>query len=234
MTPTGKGAMTPTGKGNSKRTRGRTQLSRQRVLDAAMALADRIGIEAFTIRKLADELDVKPMTIYHHIDGKESIIDGIVDAVFALIELPPPEQPWTEAMRVRCRSARQVLAQHPWAAPMMESRTSPGEATLRHHDAVLGCLRSGGLSLAQTAHAYALLDSFVYGFALQEASLPHGGEAQIGELAEDIVEPLPEGEYPHLVEFTNEYVLRPGYSFGDSFEVGLDILLEGLSHMSAD
>ncbi|MGI9576628.1 MAG: TetR/AcrR family transcriptional regulator [Microthrixaceae bacterium] len=212
----------------STESRKRSPLNRRRVLDGAMTLADRIGVQALTIRKLADELDVKPMTIYHHVNGKEAIIDGIVDDVFAEIELPPADMAWTDSMRVRCLSARAVLAEHPWAAPLMESRTSPGEATLRHHDAVLGCLRRGGLSLESTAHAYALLDSFVYGFALQEANLPFGGEEEIGDLAEEIVDPLAEGEYPNLVEFTNDYVLRPGYSFGDSFEVGLDVLLNGL------
>ena len=111
----------------------------------------------------------------------------------------------------------------------MESRSSPGPATLRHHDAVLGCLRRGGLSLATTAHAYAILDSFVYGFALQEAGLPFHGDEEIGELAGGIVEPLPAGEYPHLVEFTTEHVMRPGYRFGDSFELGLDLLLDGIA-----
>jgi AcrR family transcriptional regulator len=208
---------------------GRTPLTRDRVLDGAMALADRIGIEPFTIRKLASELDVKPMTIYHHVPGREAIIDGIVDAVFAEIELPPTDLDWSAAIRRRCTSAREVLARHPWAPPLMESRTSPGPATLRHHDAVLGCLRRGGLSLPTTAHAYAILDSYVYGFALQEAGLPFHGDEDIGDLAGEIVGPLPAGEFPHLVEFTTEHVMQPGYRFGDSFEFGLDLLLEGIA-----
>ena len=129
-------------------------------------------------------------------------------------------------MRERCRSAREVLARHRWATPLME--TSPGPATLRHHDAVLGCLRRGGLSTLMTAHAYAVLDSYVYGFALQQANLPHGGGEQIGELAEEIIRALPVDEYPHLVELTREHVLQPGYDFGDSFDLGLDLLLDGL------
>jgi AcrR family transcriptional regulator len=206
----------------------RSPLDAARVLNGALALADRIGIESFTIRKLAAELDVKPMTIYHHVANKDAILDGIVDLVFGEIELPPADAEWRSAIRLRCVSARAVLARHPWAPPLMESRTSPGPATLRHHDAVLGCLRRGGLSLELTAHAYAVVDSYVYGFALQEANLPFHGDEEIGELADTIIEPLPVDEFPSLVEFTTGHVLQPGYRFGDSFEFGLDLLLDGI------
>lgn len=206
----------------------RTPLTSTRVLDGAITLADRVGIEQFTIRKLAAELDVKPMTIYHHVPTKEAILDGMVDVVFGEIDLPSAEADWKPAIRERCISMRAVLARHPWAAPLMESRTNPGPATLRHHDAVLGCFRRGGLSVAMTANAYAIVDSYVYGFALQEANLPFGGSEDIGELAESIVEPLPADEYPNLVELTTDHVLQPGYSFGSSFGLGLNLLLDGL------
>jgi AcrR family transcriptional regulator len=206
----------------------RLALSAERVLDAAVALADRRGIEAFTIRRLADELGVKPMTIYHHVPGKEAIIDGMVDRVFAEIDLPPADQHWKTAMRHRCLSAREVLLRHPWAPPLMESRTTPGPATLLHHDTVLGCLRRGGLSYELVAHAGAVLDSFVYGFTMQETNLPFGGTEQISELAEAIVGAMPVDEYPNVVDFTVNHVLRPGYSFSASFEFGLDVLLDGL------
>jgi len=207
----------------------RQALTASRVLAGAMELADRIGIEPFTIRKLAAELDVKPMTIYHHVPSKDAIIDGIVDMVFDEIDLPPVDLEWTTAIRHRCISARDVLARHRWAPPLMESRTSPGPATLRHHDAVLGCFRRGGLSLSLSAHAYAIVDSYVYGFAMQEANLPFHGDEEIGELAEAILESFPVDEVPHLAEFTTQHVLRPGYSFGDSFEFGLDLLLDGIA-----
>lgn len=206
-------------------------LSRERVLVAALRLADETGIEQLTMRRLATALDVKPMTIYHHVAGKEQIIDGIVDMVFAEIDLPPHDLPWTTAMRTRCRSAREVLARHPWAPPLMETRTTPGPATLRHHDAVLGCLRSGGLSLELTAHTYAIIDSYVYGFAMQEATLPFGGGEEIAGLAEQIVQAFPSGEYSHLVEFTTEHVLQPGYRFAVSFEIGLDLILDGIERI---
>ena len=206
-------------------------LSRERVLVGACELGDEIGIEEFTMRRLAAALCVKPMTIYHHVPGKEQIIDGIVDMVFAEIALPPHDQPWAVAMRTRCRSAREVLARHPWATPLMETRTTPGPATLRHHDAVLGCLRGGGLSLELTAHAYAVIDSYVYGFAMQEAALPFRGEEEIAGLAEQIVQAFPAEKYPHFVEFTTEHVLRPGYRFAVSFEIGLDLILDGIERI---
>ena len=207
------------------------RLTADRVLDGAMTLADEIGIDAFTIRKLADALDTRPMTIYHHVPGKDAIFDGMVDRVFAEIDRPPTDLDWKSAMRARCCSAREVLARHPWAAPLMESRTNPGQETLGHHDAVLGCLRGGGLSLAMTAHAYALLDAYVYGFALQEASLPATGGADMAELAEMIVDPFPEGAFPHLMEFTAGHVMQPGYDFRAEFDFGLDLILDALEAM---
>lgn len=212
-------------------TTNKQQLTAERVLAGAMELADEIGIEAFTIRKLAAALDTKPMSIYHHVPSKEAILDGMVDRVFAEIARPPAGLDWKPAIRRRCESAREVLARHRWATPLMESRTNPGPETLAHHDAVLGCLRRGGLSLEMTAHAYALLDAYVYGFALQEASLPATGGADIAELAESIVEPVPEGTYPHLMEFTSEHVLQPGYDFRAEFDFGLDLILDALDAM---
>ena len=217
----------------AQRTAGKNQrLSAERVLDGGMALADEIGIEPFTIRKLADALETKPMTIYHHIPNKEAIIDGMVDRVFAEIERPPADVDWRSAIRCRSLSAREVLARHPWAAPLMESRTNPGPETLGHHDAVIGCLRGGGLSWEMTAHAYALLDSYVYGFSLQEANLPATGGEEMAELAETLIEPLPAGSYTNLADFTREHVLQPGYDFRAEFEFGLDLILDGLERVA--
>lgn len=211
----------------------RQPLTRARVLEAGVALADRIGIEALTIRRLAQELDVKPMSLYHHVPGKEAILDGLVDTVFGEMALPPEDTDWRTAIRHRCTSAREVLRRHPWATPLLESRTSPGPANLRHHDAVLGCLRRGGLSLQLTAHAYAVLDAFVYGFAIQEAALPGGGGDDLVDLADQMLAAFPVGMYPHFIEFTTQHVLRPGYSFGVSFDFGLDLLLDGIEAAAA-
>ncbi len=214
----------------------REPLTAERVLQGAVELADEIGVESLTMRRLADAIDVKPMTIYHHVPGKEKIIDGMVDLVFGEIGPPPADEGWKPAMRERCVSARGVLNRHWWAAPLMETRTSPGPATIAHHDAVIGCLRRGGLSLQMTAHAYAILDSFIYGFATQEASLPfHGDDPDVplDDLAAGMMEAIPANTYPHFLEFTVEHALQPGYDFGDSFEFGLDLILDGIERAIA-
>ncbi|MDH3296108.1 MAG: TetR/AcrR family transcriptional regulator C-terminal domain-containing protein [Acidimicrobiia bacterium] len=208
--------------------RSRTGLSRGRVIDGAVALADRIGIDPLTIRKLATELGVRPMTIYHYVDNKDDIIDGMVDAVFAEIERPPVDLEWTEAMRIRCRSARRVLARHPWATALMETRTNPGPATLGHHDAVIACLRRAGMDWPLLATAYASIDAYVYGFALQEAGLPFETEAEAAEVATVMMEHFPVEAFPNLAAFTMEHVLQPGYNFAAEFDTGLDLVLDGL------
>jgi AcrR family transcriptional regulator len=206
----------------------RPALTRERVIGAATAMADASGVDALTIRKLATELDVTPMAVYHYLPNKDSIIDGMVDLVFGEIALPPTDLGWKTAIRRRSVSAREVLARHRWAAPLMESRRTAGPATLRHHEAVLDCLRNGGLSIEMSAHAYALIDAFIYGFALLEANLPATGGQDMADLAETIIEPLPADLYPRLIELTAEHVLQPGYDFGDEFDFGLDLILNGL------
>jgi AcrR family transcriptional regulator len=157
----------------------RTPLSRGQVLQAAVTLADESGIGALSMRKLGQVLGVEAMSLYNHVAGKGDLLDGMIDVVFGEIGLPPAVGGWKSAMRARALSARAVLGRHRWAIGLMESRKTPGPATLRHHDAVLGCLRGAGFSIELTAHAYSLLDSYIYGFALQEASLPFdsGGDA---------------------------------------------------------
>lgn len=211
----------------------RPRLNRERVLAGAIELADQIGIEDLTIRRLADHLETKPMTLYHHVPSKDDIVDGMVDLVFAQIELPPEDLAWDQAIRVRCVSARQVLNRHPWAPPLMESRTTPGPALLRHHGAVIGCLLRGGLSFELAAHTYAVIDSYLYGFTMQEANLPFSGGEEIAGLADEIMAAMPVGEYPNLAEFTVNVALKPGYSFGRSFEFGLDLILDGFVRAAA-
>ena len=206
----------------------RAPLNRERVLQSAIAVADRGGIAGLTIRSLADELGVKPMSVYHYVANKAEILDGIIDLVFSQIELPSPDGEWEAEIRRRAHSARAVLRQHPWAIGLMESRTNPGPASLKHHDANIGTLRAGGFSVAMTAHAYALIDSFVYGFALQEAALPFETET-VAEVAAPMMELFTTGQYPHLVELTVDHVLQPGYDFGDEFEFGLTLILDGLA-----
>lgn len=208
--------------------KGRPRLSRERVLRAAVEVADAGGIGGLTIRSIAQELDAKPMSVYYHVANKEEILDGIVDYVFSQIELPTAGGDWRTEMRRRAASARSVLRRHRWAITLLESRTSPGPATLRHHDAVIATLRAAGFSRAMTAHAYAMIDSYTYGFALQEAALPFEGPETVADVAEPIMEHFTAGDYPHLVEMATEYYFQPGYDFGDEFDFGLNLILDAL------
>ena len=206
----------------------RTPLNRERVLRAAVAFADESGIGSLTMRRLGDALGVEAMSLYNHVANKDELLDGMVDLVFSEIELPSAGADWRTAMRQRAVSARQALSHHPWAIGLMESRTSAGPATLRHHDAVLGSLREAGFSIEMRAHGYSVLDSYIYGFALQEANLPFSTPEETAAVAQMFLEQLPSAQYPHLIELTLEHVLQPGYDYGAEFEFGLDLILDGL------
>jgi AcrR family transcriptional regulator len=211
----------------------RIPLWRDRVLRTALAHADEAGLEGFTMRRLAQVLDVVPMALYRHVANKDDLVDGMVDLVFDEIELPGTELDWRAWMRQRAMSVRRALVRHPWAIGLMESRRRPGPATLRHHDAVIGRLREAGFSIAMAAHAYSVMDAYIYGFAMNEASMPSDPGMETAELAAIMVEQFPAKEYPHLAEFTFQHVMRPGYDYGgEEFEYGLDLILDGLEKAS--
>src|SRR5262249_5806591 len=191
-------------------------------------------IGALSMRKLGHTLGVEAMSLYNHVAGKGDLLDGMVDVVFSEIGLPSGEAGWKAAMRQRAISAREALARHRWAIGRRESRRPPGQATLRPHDAVLGCRRAGGFSVEEAPHAYSVLDSYIYGFALQEASLPFGTEDEPAQVTREIAGQMPAGEYPHLMEMATGHVLQSGYSYGDEFEIGLDLILDGLERLLAD
>ncbi len=195
---------------------------------AAIKLADKHGIAALSMRKLADNLAVEAMSLYHHVPNKDAILDAMVDHIFSEIALPDANAFWKDAVRARAASARDVLVRHPWAVQVMETRRNPGPATLGQHNAVIGCFRNAGFSVPLTAHAYSLIDSYIYGFVMQETTLPFktGEEAQA--VAEHILAGLPEAEFPHLAELTREMVLKPGYDYRKEFDFGLELVLDGL------
>ena len=195
-----------------------------------MAFADQSGAP-LSMRKLGEALGVEAMSLYNHVANKDELLDGMVDHVFSEIELPTDGTDWKAAMRRRAISVRDVMSRHRWAIGLMESRSSPGPATLRHHDAVIGSLRRGGFSIEMAAHGFSVLDSYIYGFALQEASLPFNTGNETAELAQAILEEFTPNEYPHLTELTVEHVLRPGYDYGAEYEFGLDLILDGLERM---
>ena len=209
-------------------TKPRAPLSRERVMRAAVALADENGITSMTMRRLGEALGVEAMSLYNHVANKDDVLDGMIDVVFGEIDLLASGTDWKTAMRQRGISARAALTRHRWAIGLMESRTTPGPATLRHHDAVIGTLRNAGFSIELTAHAYSALDSYIYGFAMQEPSLPFDTAQETADIAQAIMARFSPGEYPHLTELTIEHVLQPGYSYANEFEYGLDLILDSL------
>ena len=209
----------------------RVPLSRERVLDAAIKLADQGGLESLSMRKLGQELGVEAMAVYYHFANKDEVIDGIVDIVFSQIDLPASGADWKSAMRQRAVSLRDVLLRHRWAISLMESRRKPGPANLRHHDVVIGSLRSAGLNMPTIAHAYSLVDSYVYGFALFAMNLPVDPSEEVADLGQDVLRAYPVNAYPNLVAYIS--AMRPGYNYGDEFEYGLDLILDGLDRASS-
>lgn len=206
----------------------RTPLSRERVLRAAIAIADQAGLESLTMRRLGTHLGVEAMSLYKHVAGKDEILDGIIDMVVGEIELPTAEADWKTAMRRRALSARQVLASHPWAIGMLESRAVMGPAALRYVDGVIGSLRGGGFSIEMAAHAFLLLDSYIYGFVVQEMSLPFGTSDETADRAGAVLQTLTPSHYPHLAEMATEHVMGPGRTYTHEFEFGLELILDGL------
>ena len=208
----------------------RVPLSRERVLRTAVALADRAGIESLSMRRLAEELGVVPMALYKHVANKDELLDGMVDLVFCEIEFPSSGADWKTALRQRAFSTRAALARHPWAIGLMESRTRPGPANVRHHNGGMGCLREAGFSFRMALHAYTALDSYTYGFALQEKSLPFETPEESAAVAELMLRPFPADEYPYLAEGVVE-LGKSGFNYTEEFEFALDLLLDGIERL---
>ena len=208
----------------------RKPLSRARVLQAAVALADAAGLEAFSMRGLAQELGVVPMALYKHVANKEELLDGMVDSVFSEIELPSEELDWRSAMRRRAVSTREALQRHGWAIGMMESR-HPGPANLRNHNAVMGCLRKAGFAFEVAVHAYSLQDAYIYGFALQERDLAFETPDSAGEAAQRRAEAIDaRDDYPYLLEIARK-LPESGYDSAAEFAWGLDLVLDALDRL---
>lgn len=207
----------------------RPGLTRDRIVEAAVERADKRGVTGLSMRGVATDLGVEAMSLYHHVPHKEALLDAMVDVVFAEFHSPVVGEDWAEQMRLRSHSARDAMKRHRWAIGLMDSRRTPGFQTLEHHDAMLGCLRAAGFSLALTGHAAALLDAHLYGFVVQEVSLPFENADQLADLGADILGELPEGTLVHFKEFAVEYALAPGYDFGREFGYGLELVLEGLA-----
>lgn len=209
----------------------RTPLTPERIVEAAVAVADRSGIGAVSMRNVGKELGVEAMSLYHHIANKEALLDALVDWVFDGIDLPEEDEPWRAAIRRRSVSARARLAAHPWGVGLIESRRAPGAALLRHLDTVLGALRRGGFSLADAAHAFSVVDAYVYGFVITEVNLPFQAPDEVEAVAAAIAEAMPDGAYPHLAELISDHALLPDYDYREEFAFGLDLILDGLARL---
>ncbi|MCA0180758.1 MAG: TetR/AcrR family transcriptional regulator C-terminal domain-containing protein [Actinobacteria bacterium] len=207
------------------------KLTQDAVISAGMAMADESGLDGLTMRALARRLGVEAMSLYHHVANKEALLDLMVDRIYREIELPQARGQWRAELRRRSLSVRAVLHRHPWALPLMESRHRPGPANLAYHDANIGCLREAGFTGPQVAFAYAVIDAFVYGFVLQESTLPFdsGPEAASMIVTDGFGDAL--RGYAHMMWFAEQVILAPGYSFDREFEPGLDLVLDGIEHV---
>ena len=183
------------------------------------------------MRQLGQKLGVEAMSLYNHVRDKEDILDGMVDIVFSEIDQPDGAVDWRTAMRQRAISAHQVLLRHPWAIGLMESRRQPGPATLQHHDAVLRSLRTAGFSVEMAGRSYSVLDGYIYGFTLTELTLPFRNSKGAAKVAGNILQEVGPEDYPYLIEMAVERAMKPGYSYGDEFEFGLDLILEGIERI---
>jgi AcrR family transcriptional regulator len=199
----------------------------------AVRLADREGVEGLSMRRLANELGAGAMSLYHYVQNKEELLDAMVDLIFEEIELPLLSGDWQDAMRQRSASARDVLARHRWAIGLLDSRTTPGPAHLRHREAVTACLRTAGFSILMATHASWLLDSYVYGFALQAASVPFDSAEELSELVGEVYLPqLPAEEFPYLNE-SAAGLMDANYDPSLEFDFGLDLILDALEKLRA-
>jgi len=210
--------------------RTRAPLSRDRVLRAALELADEGGSGALTMQAIGRRLGVEAMSLYRHVRNKDDILDGIVDLVFAEIELPADRSSWRAALRARSISTRAALRRHPWAITFMESRLAPGPANLRSHDDALSVLLDSGFSATLATHASNILDSYVLGFALQEVNLPFSNAEELAALGGELLAQVPADTYPSFVRVSRE-LLASGFDYGDEFEFGLDLILEGIARV---
>lgn len=204
-------------------------LSRERILQAALQLADDGGLESLSMRKLAQVLGVQAMSLYNHVANKDEVIDGIVDWVVSEIEVPRVKADWKIAMRQRAIAAHQVLLRHPWAAIALMSRVNSGPAMLSYIDATLGCLCEAGFSLELADHVWNAIDSHIYGFTLQALNFPFE-PAEYSEAAKTALALIPAEQYPYFNRLA-EQVIAGNYDGLHDFEFGLDLILDGLDRL---
>jgi AcrR family transcriptional regulator len=201
-------------------------LSRERILLAAIVLADKSGIESLSMRKIAQDLGVQAMSLYNHVANKDDVLDGIVDIVIGEIEVPDLGVDWKTAMRRRAHSAHEVLLRHPWATMPIVSRINVGPAMLRYIDATLGCLCEAGFSFEMVDRAWNAIDSHIYGFTLQELNFPIE-TTEYAKVAQDYIPNIPADKYPYMNRLT-QHLIDGHYDGIANFSFGLELILNGL------
>ncbi len=206
----------------------RTSLTRERVLHAAMEMADEVGVESLSMRQLGSRLGVEAMSLYNHVSNKGDLLDGILELVVREISIPDPGTDWRTAMRERAVSARRAFARHPWAIALMDSRVSSGPGRLRYFDAMVGALTGAGFPLERAGRAISILDCWIYGFALQRLNMASGEHERAEDRAGAMRESVPTESYPHLARMI-EWTVAHGYDEDADFEFGLSLILDGLA-----
>ena len=202
-------------------------LTRDRIVAAALDLADAGGFQALSMRTLADQLDTAPMSLYRHVANKEDLLDAMIDVVFAEAEVPSGQKDWKSEMRERAMSTRAALSRHGWANGLMETRTRPGPANSRYHNAFMGCLREAGFPFREAVHAYNAVQSYTYGFCLQEMQLEFETPEEATDLAAETLGDHAE-EYPYIAEVAAEFAKSGGYDYDEEFEIALDLILDAI------
>jgi AcrR family transcriptional regulator len=207
-------------------TEARIPLSRDRVLRAALDLADRSGVETVTMRRLGEELGFEAMSLYRHVANKDDLLDGMLDLVLAEWQLPDGEGDWSETIRTSARSVHDALRRHPWAARLLMTGSGIRPVRLRYMECLLGRLRDAGFDAESTYHVYHVLDGYIFGFSLWEIAYT---TATVDEgVVSKLMQTIPWDEYPHLAEHRDQHMNDGPHREVSAFEVGLDLILDGL------
>ncbi|NNF10472.1 MAG: TetR family transcriptional regulator [Acidimicrobiia bacterium] len=211
----------------------REPVTEERILAAAVRLADAEGVDALSMRRLGRELGVEAMALYNHVANKDAILDGLVEVVLAEIETPAPDDEWKDAMRRRAASARAVFLSHPWAIGLLESRPqNSSPRRLGYYDAVLGALSRAGFDSRLAMRAFSAIDAYVYGSILQELALAFDDDASLQEVGADLMEQMA-SSYPHLTAATGD-AMADGYDHAEEFMFGLELLIDAFERKRDD
>jgi AcrR family transcriptional regulator len=196
------------------------------VLRAALDLADGSGVEAVTMRRLGEDLGFEAMSLYRHVANKKDLLDGMLDLVLAEWQLPGQGGEWREAIRTSAGSVHDALRRHPWAAQLLMTGSHVRPARLRYMDGLLRRLHDAGFDAASSYHVYHLLDGYIFGFSLWE--IAYTTIPLDAEVVSRLMQTIPWEDYPHLAEHRDQHLDDGPHREVSAFEVGLDLILDGL------